>query len=150
MIGMERLLISERNDPFLYATVCDISIDLNTGSMKTLLHGHPAPVLLSNGPQWIFPSTRTIPLGVDAKHAPATPIIDELGDDWSVLLLTDGVYEGKAGAGRLGESGLIDVLQRNASLRGGTLLDAVIDDVQSINGGDLDDDLAMVWFGSRP
>ena len=83
-------------------------------------------------------------------HAPATPIVDELGDDWSVLLLTDGVYEGKAPSGRLGESGLIDVLQRNASLRGGTLLDAVIDDVQSINGGDLDDDLAMVWFGSRP
>jgi serine phosphatase RsbU (regulator of sigma subunit) len=85
-----------------------------------------------------------------------------------VLLYTDGLIEGRIGKGseRLGSEGLMDLIRdalRTASpARGngeasaagspadGRLLDQVIEHVRDLNGGDLDDDLAILALGYSP
>lgn len=85
-----------------------------------------------------------------------------------MLLYTDGLIEGRIGKGseRLGSEGLMDLIR--AALRtappaegdGETgaagmsaddvLLDRVIEHVRELNGGDLDDDLAILALGYSP
>jgi serine phosphatase RsbU (regulator of sigma subunit) len=83
-----------------------------------------------------------------------------------VLLYTDGLIEGRIGKGseRLGSEGLMDLIR--AALRAAPqgngevgskdvpaddqLLDRVIGDVRELNGGDLDDDLAILSLGYSP
>jgi len=80
-----------------------------------------------------------------------------------VLLYTDGLIEGRIGKGseRLGSEGLIDLVTdalRSASPAAGNgnpggdavdagLLDRIIEHVRELNGGDLDDDLAILALG---
>jgi hypothetical protein len=72
------------------------------------------------------------------------------GDGWSVLMFTDGLIEGRIGKGseRLGSEGLMDlirvVLGSAPNFADDRLLDKVIDQVRELNGGDLDDDLAIL------
>jgi serine phosphatase RsbU (regulator of sigma subunit) len=81
---------------------------------------------------------------------PGIPI--RLDGSWSILLYTDGLIEGRIGKGseRLGSEGLIDLIR---DALGGPdqswdeLLDQVIDRVRELNGGDLDDDLAVLALG---
>jgi len=81
---------------------------------------------------------------------PGTQI--SLDGSWSVLLFTDGLIEGRIGKGseRLGSEGLMDLLNLVPSTPGKPgleLLDQVIDRVRELNGGDLDDDLAVMALG---
>jgi serine phosphatase RsbU (regulator of sigma subunit) len=73
----------------------------------------------------------------------------DLPDRWSLLLLTDGIFEGRVPGGRLGMDGLAGMIERLAPDAGtpDALLDAVIADAQDLNGGDLEDDLALLWIG---
>jgi hypothetical protein len=82
-----------------------------------------------------------------------------------VLLYTDGLIEGRIGRGseRLGSEGLIELIVKalragpapegnGEAAAGGTpvdgpLLDRVIEHVRELNGGDLDDDLAILALG---
>ena len=88
-----------------------------------------------------------------------------LDGSWSVLLYTDGLIEGRIGKGseRLGSEGLMELIRSalraapegNGEAAGGTpadarLLDRVIEHVRELNGGDLDDDLAILALGYFP
>ena len=80
-----------------------------------------------------------------------------LDGSWSVLLYTDGLIEGRIGKGseRLGSEGLMDLIKQAQLATGGTgadgqLLDRVIGHVRELNGGDLDDDLAILALGYSP
>ena len=69
-----------------------------------------------------------------------------------MLLYTDGLIEGRIGQGseRLGSEGLMDLLREVPSTPGRAreeLLDQLIDRVRELNGGDLDDDLAVLALG---
>jgi serine phosphatase RsbU (regulator of sigma subunit) len=74
------------------------------------------------------------------------------------LLLTDGLYEGHAGAagrsgdGRLGMDGLAALVTGlgAASAPADALLDGLVTETRSLNGGDLADDLALLWIGTNP
>jgi serine phosphatase RsbU (regulator of sigma subunit) len=83
-----------------------------------------------------------------------------LGDNWTLLMYTDGLIEGRIGAGpeRLGSDGLTEIIEAylRASPPAGRwereprderLLDGLIDRVRELNGGDLDDDLAVLALG---
>ena len=80
-----------------------------------------------------------------------------------MLLYTDGLIEGRIGNGseRLGSEGLMDLirdaLRSSPAAAGGasapadgSLLDQVIEHVRALNGGDLDDDLAILALGYCP
>jgi serine phosphatase RsbU (regulator of sigma subunit) len=76
-----------------------------------------------------------------------------LDGSWSVLLFTDGLIEGRIGQGseRLGSEGLMDLIRdalgSRVRLADDQLLDQVIDWVRELNGGELDDDLAILALG---
>ena len=76
-----------------------------------------------------------------------------------MLLYTDGLVEGKIGTGpeRLGSDGLVRLIEkaraqdppdqmpdRQANER---LIDSVINQARELNGGDLDDDVAVLVLG---
>jgi serine phosphatase RsbU (regulator of sigma subunit) len=72
----------------------------------------------------------------------------ELGAEWSLMLYTDGLIEGHIGQGRerLGQDGMVSMIRRQLSegLRGEDLLRAAVNEVRSLNGGELADDVAVL------
>jgi serine phosphatase RsbU (regulator of sigma subunit) len=64
------------------------------------------------------------------------------------MLYTDGLIEGHIGQGRerLGQDGMVSMIRRQLSegLRGEDLLRAAVNEVRSLNGGELADDVAVL------
>jgi serine phosphatase RsbU (regulator of sigma subunit) len=78
----------------------------------------------------------------------------ELGDEWSLMLYTDGLIEGRIGEGRerLGQDGMVGMVRRQIAdgLRGENLLRAAVKEVRDLNGGELTDDVAVVLLDRVP
>ncbi|WP_228718719.1 PP2C family protein-serine/threonine phosphatase [Kitasatospora acidiphila] len=117
------------------------------------LAGHPAPLLLSGGEHpVVLPSDHAGPalglLPCDDTDAVWPPYHLELEPGWSLLLYTDGLIEGRVGAGsrRLGQDGLLSLIgdhQANGLTRG-RLVDGALAEVEELNGGALTDDVAVL------
>ena len=147
------LLEHERQDDTMFATLCMTSVapGRNTGWVR--MAGHLPPLLLTRDGVAELQTPPAAPLGLsDVRDWPATQI--RLSGSWSMMLYTDGLIEGRIGKGseRLGSEGLMGLI-RNAlesaprdggRLVGEELLDQVIGHVRELNGGDLDDDLAVL------
>jgi serine phosphatase RsbU (regulator of sigma subunit) len=124
-----------------------LSVDPSRRAGTLHLVGHPPPLLITDaGVRELKAPVRT-PVGVgDGTRWPSSEV--ELGDRWTVLLYTDGLIEGRVRneRRRLDVDGLIELVE--AALRQGLreepLLDQVINAVRQLNGGDLDDDMAVV------
>jgi serine phosphatase RsbU (regulator of sigma subunit) len=145
------LLEHERQDDTMFATLCMMSVhpDRTTGWVR--MAGHLPPLLLSRGGVAELPTLPAAPLGLsEVRDWPGTQV--RLDGSWSILLYTDGLIEGRIGKGseRLGSEGLMDLIRESLSALdrpGEELLDQVIDRVRELNGGDLDDDLAVLALG---
>ncbi|GAB2732435.1 PP2C family protein-serine/threonine phosphatase [Kitasatospora kifunensis] len=117
------------------------------------LAGHPAPLLLSPDERpVVLPFEQAGPalglLACDDTDASWPPHHVELEPGWSLLLYTDGLIEGRVGAGsrRLGQDGLIGLIsdhQANGLTRG-RLVDSALAEVEDLNGGALTDDVAIL------
>jgi serine phosphatase RsbU (regulator of sigma subunit) len=113
--------------------------------------GHLPPLVLTRAGVAELPTRPAAPLGLsEVRDWPGIPI--RLDGSWSILLYTDGLIEGRIGQGpeRLGSEGLMDLLREIPGTPGRPreeLLDQVIDRVRELNGGDLDDDLAVLALG---
>lgn len=144
---MEQVLISERDEQEPFATVLDVTVDPARHHLAVRRHGHPPPLLVDPAPRWLDGGGGP-PLGCFLEHVPAPVVEHELPAGWTLLLLTDGIFEGRAGDDRLGTDGLVDLVERRAAA--GTppeaLLDALIADAQDLHGGHLEDDLALLWL----
>jgi serine phosphatase RsbU (regulator of sigma subunit) len=73
--------------------------------------------------------------------------IVELGDTWRILLFSDGLVEGRVGAGpdRLGVDGMLRIANDFADYDdSGALVDHLIAEARRLHGGDLSDDIAVV------
>jgi serine phosphatase RsbU (regulator of sigma subunit) len=152
------LLEHEREDDTMFATLCMVSVAPDRGSGWVRMAGHVPPLLVTAGQVRELDIVSSPPLGLsDQRSWPGTQV--RLGGSWSVLLFTDGLIEGRIGKGseRLGSEGLMDLI-RDAlgasatrppgnGLPDDRLLDQVIDQVRELNGGDLDDDLAIIALG---
>jgi serine phosphatase RsbU (regulator of sigma subunit) len=153
---LSELLEHERQDDTMFATLCMVSVhpDRNTGWVR--MAGHLPPLLLTRHGVAELPTLSAPPLGLsEVRDWPSTRVA--LDGSWSILLYTDGLIEGRIGKGseRLGSEGLMDLIRdalRSVPQDGGRpagedLLDQVIDHVRELNGGDLDDDLAVLALG---
>jgi serine phosphatase RsbU (regulator of sigma subunit) len=145
--ALEQVLISERRAREVFATVVMLVLDLTTGRATVRLAGHPPPVLLTGGGAAPVPTKTGIVLGVRPRPTPATDL--ELpGDDWSLLMYTDGLIEGRTGVGneRLDVAGLCDLLGRPEAQQ--VPLPALpawlVGRAEQANGGPLADDVAML------
>jgi serine phosphatase RsbU (regulator of sigma subunit) len=156
---LQDVLVHERHAEEIFATVSTIAItpDRTTATVRSA--GHPPPVLLGGDGRTptIGPTATGPPLGVfDDATWPARELA--LAPRWGVLLLTDGLIEGRAakgGSARLGMDGLIALL---AGIKSGarwaqepsTLIADLIDAVLELNGGAmLDDVAALLLTGGR-
>jgi serine phosphatase RsbU (regulator of sigma subunit) len=135
----------------MFATMCMVSVHPDRTSGWVRMAGHLPPLLLSRDGVAEFPTRPAAPLGLsEVRDWPGTQI--RLDGSWSILLFTDGLIEGRIGQGaeRLGSEGLMDLLRQVPSVPGKPgeeLLDQVIDRVRELNGGDLEDDLAVLALG---
>lgn len=148
---MQRVLVRERRDEDIFATVCTLNVDPGLEHLDLLSAGHPPPLTLYTEPRF-----SVAPL-LDGSTGAALGIIDEeswavhragLAPGWSVMLFTDGLIEGRIGMGsrRLGEDGLAKLLEArlSAGSRGAELLGEVVTEVERLNGDALADDLAVL------
>jgi len=148
---LSEVLEHERQDDTMFATTCMVSVhpDRTVGWVR--MAGHPPPLVISRGAVGELPTRPAAPLGLSEEHDwPGIPI--RLDGSWSILLYTDGLIEGRIGKGseRLGSEGLMDLIRDalgGPDQPGDELLDQVIDRVHELNGGDLDDDLAVLAVG---
>ncbi|WP_417774517.1 PP2C family protein-serine/threonine phosphatase [Streptacidiphilus monticola] len=146
---LQRVLEHERRSEEIFATLCMLAIAPEGHEAELHLAGHPAPLLLRDGAgPVLLPFDDTGPalglLGGGAWPAARVP----LGPEWSLMLYTDGLIEGRIGAGtrRLGQEGLIDLIgdHHGAGLHGETLIDTAVSEVEDLNGGALADDVAVL------
>jgi serine phosphatase RsbU (regulator of sigma subunit) len=152
-----QLLEHERHDDTMFATLCMLSVppDRHVGWIR--MAGHVPPVLVVRDGVRELETLSAPPLGLGSgQDWSATKV--PLDGTWSVLLFTDGLIEGRIGHGseRLGSEGLMDLIKQvlgsssptsacdEAPLADEALLDRVIERVRELNGGDLDDDLAIL------
>jgi serine phosphatase RsbU (regulator of sigma subunit) len=157
---VQQVLEHERQDDTMFATLCMLSVEPGRTSGWVRLAGHLPPLLVTRtGVQELeAPSLPPPGLGGEAEDWPGTQV--KLGEAWSVLLYTDGLIEGRIGQGseRLGSEGLIDLIAEavddpgpaSGHLDDDALLDRLIEQVRQLNGGDLDDDLAILVLGCAP
>jgi len=148
---LSELLEHERQDDTMFATLCMISVHPDRTSGWVRMAGHLPPLLVGRDAVAELPTRPAAPLGLsEVRDWPGIPI--RLDGSWSILLYTDGLIEGRIGKGseRLGSEGLMDLIRDALSgpeQTGDELLDQVIDRVRELNGGDLDDDLAVLALG---
>ncbi|MGW3202652.1 PP2C family protein-serine/threonine phosphatase [Streptomyces sp. NPDC001135] len=152
---LQEVLEHERADDEIFATLCTVDIAPDGRHAGLCLAGHPAPLLARPG--------RTARLLPYDNNGPALGLLPgarwprmqvELGSEWSLMLYTDGLIEGRVGEGgeRLGQDGMVEMIRRQLSegLRGENLLRAAVSEVRDLNGGELTDDVAVVLLDRAP
>ena len=157
--AVERVLEAERQQERMFTTACVLSVAPERTHGRLYLAGHPPPLLLTPDGVRELTAPARLPLGIAVtREWPPTEVT--IGPDWSVLMFTDGMIEGRIGDGaeRLGSDGLAENIE--AMLRGAPsgpppgrrrrddqLLDQLVSRVRELNGGELDDDLAILAVG---
>ncbi|MEN3609356.1 PP2C family protein-serine/threonine phosphatase [Plantactinospora sp. ZYX-F-223] len=145
--ALEQVLMSERSKREIFATVAAVRLDLAGNRATVRLAGHPPPLLLAGGRVVPVPAPHGLLLGV----RPRPPVAHELRfetEDWSLLMYTDGLIEGRVGDGdeRLdvpGLSGLVaDPRARGVGLA--ELPGWLVEQAEERNGGPFSDDVAML------
>jgi serine phosphatase RsbU (regulator of sigma subunit) len=150
--AIEQVLKSERNRDTVFATVAMVTVDLSRGEAEVRLAGHPPPLLLDGGRTDIVAADHGPVLGVfDQASHPSTRVA--LGEDWALLLYTDGLIEGRVGGSdrRLDVSGLRSLIGR-AETQGvprEALAGWLVRQAEDANGGPLADDVAMLIVRPR-
>lgn len=154
--AVQLVLQHEQQVEAMFATACMVSVAPGRRDGVLRLAGHPAPLLVTaNGiTELIAPPCP--PPGLNAAGSwPGREV--EFGDRWSLLLYTDGLIEGRISRGpyRLGSDGLIGLVRDALGtppfdprlVSDDALLNRLIEQVRYLNGGDLDDDIAILALG---
>ncbi|MFF8096100.1 PP2C family protein-serine/threonine phosphatase [Streptomyces sp. NPDC016675] len=146
---LQQVLEHERAHDEIFATVCTVDITPDGRRAGLCLAGHPAPLIAGPGtPARLLPYDNNGPaLGLlPGARWPRMQV--ELGAEWSLMLYTDGLIEGHVGQGRerLGQDGMVEMVRRQLAegLQGEQLLQATVNEVRRLNGGELADDVAVV------
>ncbi|MER5862250.1 SpoIIE family protein phosphatase [Kitasatospora sp. NPDC002040] len=163
---LQHVLEHERRSDEIFATLCMLVLSPSDGrdpadaeQAKLYLAGHPAPLLLGAdaGPALLSADQAGPALGLLHCDDPgAAWPAQELALDpgWTLLLYTDGLVEGRVGAGsrRLGQDGLVELIgdHQAGGLTRGRLVDSAIAEVEELNGGALTDDVAVLLLERNP
>jgi serine phosphatase RsbU (regulator of sigma subunit) len=145
--SLEQVLMSERRAREVFATVASAVIDLPGNRATVRVAGHPPPVVLSGGRATPVAVRTGIVLGVRPAPTPATELEFD-GHDWSMLMYTDGLIEGRIGGSdeRLDVGGLCKLLDEPEArdLPLPALPQWLVARADQDNGGPLADDVAML------
>lgn len=141
---VEQVLESERRAVDIFATAAMVTIDLTAHTATVRLAGHPPPVLLRGGRATAVGVPRRPVLGVVPSLSDPTDVADLAGDDWALLLYTDGLIEGRLADDRLGIDGLAELLESAAGEPVAALPEFLVRRATELNGAPLDDDVAIL------
>src|SRR3984885_3270568 len=110
--AVERVLECERQHDRMFTTAVVLSVAPDRSTGRLYLAGHPPPLLLAGGHALELSAPTSLPLGIGPTMRWHSSEIS-LGTEWSVLMYTDGLIEGRIGAGteRLGGDGLIKLAE---------------------------------------
>nr|WP_106585386.1 fused response regulator/phosphatase [Murinocardiopsis flavida] len=144
--ALEEILISERAQEEMYATLCQASLDTGSETARIRLLGHPPPLMIDNGVVTELPASPRPPLGVYPE--PDDPVEEfALPRGATVMFYTDGLVDAyDTPPERIGVAGLRRIL--TGTLSDGSAIrdlpERLIDQVEARNGGPLQDDVAML------
>ena len=153
---LQHVFEHERHMPGLFATLCTLEVDLDAATATMVRAGHPQPVLIAGGSAAALSEVvGDAAIGIGEQQWLVQHV--QLPHDWAILLYTDGIVEGRIGAGsdRLGEAGLHRLIaewtgaQPDWREHPGGLLDELIAGAERLNGGALSDDVAMLLLGAH-
>ncbi|MCW0214487.1 MAG: SpoIIE family protein phosphatase [Pseudonocardia sp.] len=144
---LQEVFVSERHDRTLFTTVTTVAIEQGpSGPARALIRvaGHPPPISLRPGALAVTPSVG-VPLGV-VRESAWEPATVDLAPGWALLVYTDGLIEGRgAEPGQLlWEEGLLALLDEERDVPLGDLPARLVERAQTINGGPLSDDVAIL------
>ena len=155
LASLDRVLLRERRTEELFATVACAWVGPDRRQLTVALAGHPPPLLVEAGRVRVL----------EVPHGPALGIVAD-GDEpwpastltlerpWLLLSYTDGLVEGRVGAGAAERFGIERLVGTVTALAGryprpAELLDRLLATVQETNGGQLSDDVAIVCLAVR-
>lgn len=156
MRALQRVLEHEREIPLLFTTLCTLDIEAGRAGAEMVLAGHPPPILIDGSVVSDFSGVAVgPPIGLGDEHWQPTHL--DLPAGWAMLLHTDGITEGRIGEGqeRLGTARLQTLISEYVGAHPDwreypdDLLTNLIAQAETLNGGALTDDVAMVLLGSR-
>ncbi|WP_405616080.1 SpoIIE family protein phosphatase [Streptomyces sp. NBC_01511] len=147
---LQKVLEHERESEEIFATLCTVDIAPDGRRAGLCLAGHPSPLVVRAGraPELLPYDGGGPALGLLPRARwPRREV--GLGEAWSLLMYTDGLIEGRVGAGtkqRLGQDGMVEMItaQLARGLSGEELLEAAVAQVRELNGGELTDDVAVL------
>ncbi|MDT7790556.1 MAG: hypothetical protein QOF58_8975 [Pseudonocardiales bacterium] len=142
---LDQVLVAERHGEGIFTTACMVTVAPDRRSARYFLAGHPEPLLLVGRQIVDLPQSKIgVPLGVLPDYA-WTGVDVPLPSGWSLACYTDGLIEGRVpgDTDRLGVERLCDILRRHLA-EGPDWMDSVIAEVTELNGGPLDDDVAVL------
>jgi len=156
MATLQRILEHERHLPNLFATVCALRIDPVGRRLRMRRAGHPPPVLIADGVVRRLPETPGgPPLGLETHEWDEVEV--GLPEAWSLLLYTDGLVDGRGAAGLVvDDDRLFGVISEHLaqaeepSSDPTGLLEHLIERVETVQGGPLRDDVALLMLQFRP
>lgn len=147
---LEQLLMAEREDDHLFATLTHLVFGPDRRSVRVLRAGHPGLLLRTPG-------------HVELVEGPAGPAVGlESGTSWpeeelplpsgaALVLFTDGLFEGRVGPGsqRLGEDGLLALARDLVAASPAGFVESLLDTTEATAApyGGLADDVALVHLG---
>jgi serine phosphatase RsbU (regulator of sigma subunit) len=143
----------ERHVSWMFTTLCMVTIAPDRRSAALRLAGHPPPLLIADGTVAALDGANVQPpLGVGDDVAwPAEE--HALPERWSLLLYTDGLIEGRTGAGtaRLGSEGLVAMVRGELETAGAEagLVASLVERAEELNGGPMLDDVAAFLVQRR-
>ncbi len=144
--ALNRLLLVDLKTEH-YFTLLYADVDLASGAVRMVQAGHPHPAVqrLDGGIEFLGDGGLPIGLLPDATFSTFETV---LAPGERLLLMSDGITECPAPDGtELGETGVVDIFQRNANVRGPAFLEALTWDLERYAGGqDWRDDVSGVLF----
>lgn len=143
----DSLMAESRAGGVRFATVCLASVGADRSQATVVLAGHPPPLLVTATATESFPLTPDPVLGIGAEYSWRPQLVELPAGEWSLLLYTDGLTEGRQqpnGPRPFGEDRLSTLLDTIDPPLGERDVDGLLTAVRSANGGPMLDDIVVL------
>lgn len=145
---LQQMLVAERPRDELYATVCTVTVSLETMTMHTVSAAHPPPVRFVDGTCSRLPCEPGFAIGMFSDFGEWTEHVWHLPGKGGLLLYTDGLMDAHCddSTRRWGVDGLIGLADRFAGHPPAELVEELLGAVLAADAGRNNDDLAMLYL----